>query len=488
MNKLIRSLLVSTIGIYAQINEFSSHAMERESEAIFSTNLVNIKPLEITPLHLLTMLQEGQYLEGNYQWKMVNAYGPLLNALQSGYVHGISLLSSRPQENKCVFNYHANGEGGEYLHDGTFLPGMEYFITIEAHPIENIFNLQKTSFEEKKPETNYPCVRSVGYDIPKPSNNVPFKIFEEPNMIKNTTDKDFYVEYNADKSFWVGFEYLTAQNVHWWSQRLGCDAYMLCGKEVKIDRIFRAEMSSEQQTTASEMNEALAKAFGFSYSTESQHAAEEFIAMMDSSPFDEQYENLVNSHGLNCNTKDYIGAWRGFNYNLKHYAEAPTWVAYVSSHSVKDQLYKNTSVTSPTIKMAMTLQISHSFYCPLGIYSCPTAQAYDKEAGNTQYTQLSIPFHAATARFVGVICPEVKYMVVRPLKSMTNIFKKSGLDLGSGAYVDGKTIVDPRTHELYQMSKDHWLSKSSFLGGADWKLIEAFPFVTIDRQLLEKKL
>lgn len=76
--------------------------------------------------------------------------------------------------------------------------------------------------------------------------------------------------------------------------------------------------------------------------------------------------------------------------------------------------------------MAMTLKVGQSFYSPLGIYKSPIATAFDERAGQN-HRNLSMMMHAGAARFVGQIQPEVQYMVVKPLASMSSIFSKGGL-------------------------------------------------------------
>jgi hypothetical protein len=219
----------------------------------------------------------------------------------------------------------------------------------------------------------------------------------------------------------------------------------------------------------------------------------------------------------------YLSAWRGFVHNLEHAQQIPTWVAYVSSEPVDGPLYKNKklSVTSPTIKMAMTATVSESFYNPLGIYASPIANTCDNGQGPKG---LSMMLHGATARFMGKIQPSYKCMVVRPIASMGAIFKKSGIDLTESngrrtqnqrtdkpyircttdftgrwystpdALTDdekakfGKSpyiLVDPRTEDYYQIDS-HWFSSHPFLGGMPRENFDSFPFVTVTREDLEK--
>jgi hypothetical protein len=358
-------------------------------------------------------------------------------------------------------------------------------------------------------------------------NKILYTIFKEPDVNKNTSEKNLYVEFNHEKNYYIGMELLSPQNVGWWNQRLGYDAYMQYGKEVEMIKEIERNTTQEQQAAAMEINKSYIAAMNsmsgtsMSYSTSTRHEAEDFFDLRHSAGiFDNEYENLVQKQESYSTSGDYLGAWRGFKYNLDHYSiDSPTWVAYVSSKPIEDLLYKNVSVISPDIKMAMTVKISKSFYTPLGIYNCPIAKAFDKEMGNVQYEQLSMPTHSAVARFVGQINPEVEDMVVRPLKPMGIIFKKSGLEFSesngfpqninypyigctlpfSHRWYDEKdvkgkeafgnapfVIVKPRTNELHEISADHWFSQSPFLGGVTREKIEAFPFVTVNRQSLYK--
>lgn len=360
------------------------------------------------------------------------------------------------------------------------------------------------------------------------------KIFIEPNQISNTAPHSFYAEPIAGRNLWVGIEYMTPESRSWWTQRLGYEAYMHFGKQIAHEYQFLEQMSEEEKAQRMEneriFQESVASISGGSHQGNIDllppyvHEAEEFMGQRGATDYDEEFmtvcsENSPENSGQN---NDYLSAWRGFQYNLDHHPEIPTWIAYVSSESVEGPLYEKASARSPQIKMAMTLKVGKSFYSPLGIYKSPIATAFDERAGQS-HRNLSMMMHAGAARFVGQIQPDVQYMVVRPLASMSSIFAKSGLSFSKSTgirqdsaalpYIRCTTdlqrrwysepevlsdkekenygnspyiIVDTQTGEYHRIPSDHWFTKSPFLGGMPRENFEDFPFVTASREELGK--
>lgn len=349
-----------------------------------------------------------------------------------------------------------------------------------------------------------------------PSNKIDsaFKVYAEENEIKITADTDFHFEYNADRNVWIGMERITPENIGWWRGRLGHEAYMQYGQEVEFQRRIAMERTEEQQV-ADEAYAQTMRSLGHPYSSSFEHEAIEFFSMMSNMPYEEQYYRLFEKQSVAVSGDDYLDPWRAFRYNLDHSGASPAWVAYASSEPVENPLYKSMSVVSPAVKLAMTVKVSKHFYTPFGIFSSPIGQAFDRESGTEKYKQLSMPVHAAVARFVSKIT-DVKYMVVRPLKSMAGILKKSGLEFSESkgpaqdisfpyirctldhdrrwysepdvltaeekeSFGDSQFIlVDPRAKELHRIRSDHWFATHPFSGGVSRKLIEAFPFLTVD--------
>jgi hypothetical protein len=348
------------------------------------------------------------------------------------------------------------------------------------------------------------------------------KIFIEPDVNKNASEKNLYVEYNPEKKYYTGMELLTHENYDWWKKRLGYEAYMAYGPEIEFNRRLEMNKTNEQRMAEAESNRAFAEAYasaGIPYSTSTEHQAEEFIRLRMAEGYDEEFEQLV-ARQPTSSSADYLSAWRGFKYNLDHHSDAPTWVAYVSSKPVENLLCKTMSVTSPDLKLAMTNTMSKSFNFPLGIYHSPIALAFDKESGTQDYRELANPFQSCVARFVQKIDSEIKYTVLRPLKPMATRSKKSGVNFSvsngdaqeiefpyircvlprqSGWYSQSVhltdeekenfgdspyILIDPRTDEFYRIGYNHPFLKSPFLGGIGRDKIDAFPFFTVDVKLL----
>ncbi|MBY0500519.1 MAG: hypothetical protein K2P93_00765 [Alphaproteobacteria bacterium] len=366
--------------------------------------------------------------------------------------------------------------------------------------------------------------------VEKRSNSKNSRIFKEPTQFESKAEKSFYTTYDPERDLYYGIELLTQENSEWWKRRLGFEAYMRYEPELEIERRLEMEKTPEQRMAEQENNRAFAEAmgniFGHTSSSSSIPEAQTFIwehgamSIYDETFIDETFKSLFAKQFPYSTGGDYLGAWRGFDYNLNSCDDNLTWVAYVSSKPIQEPLHSSTSVTSPDIKMAMTLKMSKTFYAPLGIYNSPIAQAFDIDQGTQTYRQLSMPFHSTVARFINQIDPDVKYMVVRPLQSMAAIFIKMSLPFSQSKgrsqaidfpYVRCTTdfprrwgfipdtlssdetekfgdspyiLIDPRTDEYYQIDNYHWFSKSPFLGGVTREKIETFPFFTIDVKAL----
>lgn len=343
----------------------------------------------------------------------------------------------------------------------------------------------------------------------KDQNKKSTQVFKEPDRIENNSNKTFHAF--SDSTGHYGFELLTPEHAEWWKNRLGACAYMQYGKESDLE-------DHEQILGLIPPTENIFADFKSSNSTYKPDAfsvtKKDLINMCSSSKYDAQYKELYAKQASIHGGTDYLGAWRGFKYNLETLQNCPIWVAYTSLKPIEGPLCKNTSVTSPDIRMEMTFLMSETFYGPLGIFGDPITQAAEKEKGNMPGKQLSMTFHSATARFVKLINPQAKYMIVRPIESMRAIFKKSGIQL-SESYGSSQNInypyiryvkdvvytwdkdsltdaekenfgdspyilIDPRTNEYHQISHDHWFCKNPFLGGMDFRTIAKYPLVTID--------
>lgn len=329
--------------------------------------------------------------------------------------------------------------------------------------------------------------------------------------------KTHHVYYDINREVWIGMELLTPDNIGWWKKRLGMDAQMQFRTQVDEEYERIGSIDKEELDLNTQAQEKFCKAMGCENVSTSLYPqwlgeAEEFMRMGDPDWGSEFLESVYEHRLKVCEgqNKDYLGAWRGFKYNVDNYQDAPTWVAYVSSKPLTGPLYKTVDTGSPDIRMAMTIKGYKPFYSPLGIYASPIARLLDSE-NNSKYRRLSLLLHSSVARFMREIDPKIKYMIVRPLAGMKYILEKSGLSFSSSSGVVGQNpelpqvlfakftreregisfgnnpwaLVDPHTNRIYQMKEDHWFAKSPFLGGIhDRQILTKFPFITIDCKAL----
>ena len=334
----------------------------------------------------------------------------------------------------------------------------------------------------------------------------------ETNVIENKATKNFYAGYCSEKDIWFGIELVTQDNVEWWKERLAYEAYMLdqrINPEKKI--LPRGEEFYSIFLTKIEANKTFMALipktmscpiiplpdlkFGFDMDAfkkslyEYQYNQQIFFQAMNE--YREHCEFIVTDFYLadNVDRNSYFSAWLGFAYNLAHYAESPTWVAYVLSDPTNGPLYLTHDVATPVIKMAMTIQVSKNFYAPLGIYRSPIADVYDKRK---KLKNISMLFHSFVAHSMKEVSPAVQYVVVRPLRYMRHIFETSGVvsskdDQPYVRYNRARvfSIFDPGKNIDYRFSPKHWFMSSPFLGGTNLLCISGNPFVTIKRIDLE---
>lgn len=358
-----------------------------------------------------------------------------------------------------------------------------------------------------------------------------FTVIKEPSKFQ-IKDTPVQVEYDDKKNVWVVTQRITPDVMGWLKTRLGWDAYLqfdkICHQEFQRD----SEITEEDRRLMIESQNQFAQAMGYSGGSTSSSTipsyvseAQSFIQMkhyqgadLYSSPeytdFFTLYEEQTNEH---TPFHDHLlSAWRGFDYNLNHSHEVPTYISCVLSQPLKGDSIIEFSPFSPAVQMLMTATLSENFYNPLGIYASPIARTNNNVNGYTGYKNLSLPLHRGMARALSEVNPLAKFGIVRPIHSMATIFQKSGIPFSistgntqdttlpyirslqpiehrwyvSEVTLTGEekeqfgnslfTLIDPRTNTFYQIDNSHPFSQSPFLGGISRDHIQAFPFFTID--------
>lgn len=302
------------------------------------------------------------------------------------------------------------------------------------------------------------------------------KTIEEPDSIKNTASKDFYIEHDKKRDLYFGIERITPENVDWWKKRLAYDAYMYFELKRNFDSKFKLGSSYN---------------FYFRFFNEivKNH---EFMSLLKNKS--DTYTNDWEKIEENNKYLQYVLGM--FHYNFEHYKDGgeATWVAYVSSRPVNGLLCseKDFNVASPDIKMTVTVKVSNVFYSLLGIFRSPIAKAFD-----SAFAKISMPLYFYVARAMEQIKPGAKYVVFRPYKPIINALESSGIHYSVSK--DGKSqdkvphicyeadivgmhnfvLVDPRSDTRYKISDKHWFKKNPYLGfHID---VAGCPFVIIDR-------
>ena len=340
----------------------------------------------------------------------------------------------------------------------------------------------------------------------------------ERSVACKTPKQSFYTECNFERGLYFNIEFLTPESKGWWKKRLAYEAYMRFKKGIDdtYERVEMADRMGHDGGIPSSYIILRERDFGEAKSYYSKYIGE----IEKNRKFMDLFGRHQFQRGNTCEpfTEDeynYLGAWIGFNYNLDRCDIVPTWIAYITTKPVNGPLHLTFNVDSTDIIMAMTVQVSESFYAPLGIYKSPIANAYKKES---RTRGLSMPLHSYVARIMGDINPNIKYMVIRPLESMKKIFKLSGLpysesisgflvakykketNLPRVRYSDHAenyryttsirevfdtvggsekfVLVDPGTNKIYKIASCHWFIHSPYLGSGPFY---QFPIITMDR-------
>lgn len=449
---------------------------------------------------------------------------PHFTSLPHYLQQGHRFTSYRDRDGKYHFNHVIGGGPGIRYNEetknydldyGCISPGWNVFdLTVE------VFSDRTTSENNSNKKEPTELLGSIIQEIPPIKidtfpqistkeetkvNNSSYRVLKEPIEITHKPQQSFYAEYNSTRNLHFRIERLTKHNLPRWRERLGWEALMQFGKSVAVEEFNRIYFGSNSQVN-NEFSDTMNQLFGSSNNTSQLEfgiTKEEFIRMKDGSNiidekdkklYDQLYEASSENYKLE---QDYLGAFRGFKYNLENDMNVPTYVAYVYESPGPIAEFEEMSVVSPHLKMAMTVQLSENFYSPLGIYKSPIANAYEKLT-KKPCKQLSMLLHSFVARSMDEINPNAKHMMVKPLKSMESIFGKSGVVMSSSRNpqqneennlpylkVNEKNLyelVDPRDKTSYEIPDYfHWFPKSPFLGGGNGL---KFPVYTVDRKEL----
>lgn len=324
----------------------------------------------------------------------------------------------------------------------------------------------------------------------------------------NTNDENFYSIYNEENNVWIYMERITKKNLPYLKKRFGCDAYMIFKNEIQF---------TKEQNLIATLNNGIGynnPLQGYSQNDLSIHyerlqELESFMSMRGNDDKERQeYSTELDKHlpetesPLTCSSQAhplsnaYAGAFRSFIYNMNKYNEVPTWIAYVSSKELKQPLFESEESTLSTdLKILMTVSADEFFYCPFGIYKSPISEALDNSNANIKKSYAMI-LHSAVATLIREIVPSIKYMIVRPLSKMKELFEKSDVPCAATLGENDKKIekdlpyikeqynsnyryclYDPRTNEEYQINLNHWFSNHFYLTGITSQNLS---FVTAD--------
>lgn len=331
--------------------------------------------------------------------------------------------------------------------------------------------------------------------------------------------QDFYVQKDEKRDLWIGMELVTKETQAFWKQRLGWDVFVLRGDQVKEEKRFKEEMQNLSMSNGSfGINNNDSEIFqtlnyinhGSSDSGNSCYNSDDYnnenlmywrfqdlnLSIQEQEEMEKKVTKLSKSP-----QGEFESAWRGFAYNLSKYNKSKhgwdiddkrkTWVSYVCSKPVEGPLYKSFEVTSPDIRMSMTVKfgegelktekLGNIFYSPLGIYASSVALAEAQKKDTVEiYKNISLPLHKNVAQFANKIDPQIKYAIVRPLKFMGSLLEKSGV-LVSKEEAKFEHRSENYRYWINGISFDRdtytWFDDSPFLGGAPQSSKREFPFV-----------
>jgi hypothetical protein len=329
------------------------------------------------------------------------------------------------------------------------------------------------------------------------------------NNIIEKKPQDFYVQKDEKRDLWVGMEVVTKETQAFWQQRLGWDVFVLRGDQVKEEKkmkeeelnrrmfqeIYVTHNNSYPGTTQTDVNQILndvifgpnSSGFGNPHYNPDDYNNENlmywrFPDLNLSNEEQEEVEKKVTKLSK-IPQGEFESAWRGFAYNIRN-PEKNMWVSYVCSKPVEGLLYKSFEVTSPDIRMAMTVKLGNVFYSPLGIYTSPLGLGEAQEKGTVEkYKNSSLLLHKNVAQFANKINPQINHMIVRPLKFMGSLLEKSGVLVSKEEAQFEYHIQDDKwpisgwsiNGHSFDRESDNWFDFHPFLGGTSSLSKKEFP-------------
>lgn len=339
--------------------------------------------------------------------------------------------------------------------------------------------------------------RSLGEELisnKQPSSVVSseYKYVQCKGMPKNSLP-DFVSTYDEKTRTYIYLESVNDSNVHFWTKRIGYEAYALLNQHLRGLAQFPTELPYNQRTldtllearriTPIKINELQTQNYDERLDGIQQPLEEMLVGEAETSQLMKipTPKNLVG----------YLGALNGFYYNLEKYKAAPTMIAYSSPKFFDKSIFLSEEVISTDINMMMTVRVDEDFYSPLGIFRSYISDCLGTEQKSTLN---SIQFHSDVANLLKTkVNNNIKYMLVRPLEKMEEIFKKSGIplecrytdrnsfhmgkkSLGAasnkptvtiGRWFDDDslyTVKDPITQTAYKIGSNHWFAQNPYSG------------------------
>lgn len=279
-----------------------------------------------------------------------------------------------------------------------------------------------------------------------------YKFDYEPRKPENMASGSFYKQYDDKTKLWYYCELVTPENVGYWTIKGGCDVRSVFQEDIESRREEFSDTPMAMDPRDQEISD--------------------FMAMGGDCEI-----KLDDSLKLNTDIKDaYLGAFRGYFYNLKNRENAPTWLAYASPENLDHPPY--ITGLSPDIQILMTVIVGKHIYSPLGIYKPLSARRKG----------LAMSLHSKTAMMVREqIAPTVRAVFFKPLLKMADLVKESGVPYTAadaylseelegtlpgiiGDHEHGAMLYIPNTQEKIILGAPMsacWLSKHPYIRGQE---------------------
>ena len=329
------------------------------------------------------------------------------------------------------------------------------------------------------------------------------RIVDEP-VATTVASQDFYMEpCNSSGNLFFCMERLTPESARWWQKKLAYDLYF----HFKIQHLDNTPLLTFNLIAA--VSDATKICLQFIPEMEANGEFMRSVMERVNCVPEEKRKRMESAASF---SPDLTEGARAFHYNVAPETgdytgiRGSTWVAYVSS---RPEPYSRdpSKVTSPEIKIAVTVKISDHFYSPLGIYRSSIAHAFDKKAGAVT-GHLAMPLQSFIARTVSIIKPSAMFLVFRPREPMMKLIREKGIHYsmsnngqrqqqGALPYLcfDGGgnspnpansfRLVDQSSDTTYTISPSHWFCTSPYIGGArSASSYMGCPFIVINRMEL----